>query len=145
MPDAVTVPVNVTVSFKHVVYDAATGVWSGRPSWTVPARVQVRPGNDNIVWTLRPSRVPSGFTAQFNPSDGIYFPENSNWTGGEPALVTVTSIQVSDNFEPQAAAVDYYYGINVILKPETDTGQTGYFNYDPEVENEPGTISHATS
>jgi hypothetical protein len=144
MPNRVSVPVNVIVNFNGVSYDPGSNRWSGQPGWTVPQKTSVHPGDNDIVWTLRANNVPTGFQAQFASSNGVYFPSTSNWPGGPPTLQGNGTIVATDDYTGGAQPVDYYYGMNVVLQPVAGGNQTpGTFNFDPQVENEPGTISHA--
>ena len=129
----VTVPVNVLVNVTGVSY--SNGAWSGSPSWTVPGKTPVYPGQNDIQWSLQ-ANPPNKFGAAFASSNGVYFPPSSNWTGGPPTAQNDGTWKATDDFSAPTASVDYYYGLNVTLTDPT-SGANQTFPYDPEVENEP--------
>jgi hypothetical protein len=138
MPTRVNVPVNVNVNVAGVTY--SNGQWTGSPVWTVPAKTPVSPGLNDITWSIQ-ANPPNRFNAAFASTDGVYFPLSSNWGGGTPTLQPNGTIVATDDFSAPPAAIDYYYGLNVTLTDPT-SGANKTFNFDPEVENEAGTLSH---
>jgi hypothetical protein len=137
-------PINVNVNFHGVTYDASTGTWSGQPTWTVAPYVQpVTPikagtGDNTVSWNLNAAAVPSGFTAMFPQNSPITFKPTPAWPGTTPVTTNNTTVQSTDNFNGLPANQICEYTIAVIL---TNGSVIGTFSYDPDVENEGGTVN----
>jgi hypothetical protein len=133
------VPVSVVANFSGVSYDPSTNQWSGDPTWNVPAKTAVRAGSNTIQWTLRPAAVPQGFVVSFPASLGIAF--GTDWPYDDPGKQTDGTYTVNDTFTQPPASVDYEYTVNVVITSEANTTISKGFSYDPDIENEGGSLS----
>jgi hypothetical protein len=137
-------PINVNVNFNGVSYNAQTGAWTGDPSWTVTPYVQpVTPikagtGENIVTWTLHAAAVPRGFTAMFPQESPVTFKPTPPWPGSTPVTTSNTTVQATDNFNGLPANQICEYTIAVILINGTVMKR---FLYDPDVENEGGTVN----
>jgi len=138
-------PINVNVNFNGVSYNAATRTWTGQPSWTVTPNLQGVPpvklgvNTNTITWNLNAAAVPQGFTAAFT-SPAITFAASPAWTGGAPGNTNNTTCVASDNFNGLPANEVFEYTISVTL---SNGSVTQAFTYDPDIENETGTVNVA--